>query len=112
MGPVKFKVIEIPGTCPATSRLVESTVEFDAAIVMFDVMDRGSLSDVNLWINEVIQNREYDIPIIVCGNKYDFDKKVKNSHIIKSPFFNKYIYCDISIRHNHSFQGINPFWIY
>ena len=40
------------------------------AIIVFDITNQNSFDDVDIWTNEVL-SRVPDIPIILCGNKYD-----------------------------------------
>lgn len=40
------------------------------AIIVFDITNQNSFDDVDIWTNEVL-SRVPEIPIILCGNKYD-----------------------------------------
>lgn len=40
------------------------------AIIVFDITNQNSFDDVDIWTNEVL-SRVPDIPIILCGSKYD-----------------------------------------
>lgn len=40
------------------------------AIVVFDITNRASFDDVDIWLNEITSTCA-DVPIILCGNKQD-----------------------------------------
>lgn len=45
--------------------------EADCAIIMFDYTNKKSIDNIIYWFNEIIDNCGNEIPIILCGNKYD-----------------------------------------
>jgi len=40
------------------------------AIIVYDITNQDSFDDVDLWFNE-LSSHVPDIPIILCGNKFD-----------------------------------------
>ena len=46
------------------------------ALIVYDVSDKKSYDNLDLWIKDIRKNTEQDLPIFVAGNKYDLERKV------------------------------------
>jgi len=46
------------------------------AIIVYDVNNKKSFEDLDVWIRDLRQHTEPDIPIFIAGNKSDLEKKV------------------------------------
>ncbi len=52
-----------------------------AAIVVFDVTDRGSFDNIENWINEFWRNMNEKLPIVLVGNKIDLVESQDIDHV-------------------------------
>lgn len=43
------------------------------AVIVYDITNQSSSDDLEVWVNEVVAKCP-DIPIIVCGNKFDLNE--------------------------------------
>lgn len=57
----------------------------DAAIIMYDVSNRDTISNVQKWLDNIneVCNSKYSIPVAVVGNKIDKIKKVSSLDHVK-----------------------------
>ena len=62
----------------------------DCAIIMFDYTNKKSIDNIKYWFNEIMSNCNNELPIVLCGNKYDNSMKK-----VEFPEFHQ---CDISIK--------------
>ena len=73
-------------------------------ILMFDVCDKRSFADLNIWLDEIKKNSiKDDVSIVLCGNKIDL--KYRNITFEEANKFakdNELVYCETSSK-----DGIN-----
>ncbi len=43
------------------------------AVLVFDITNQSSFDDIEVWVNEVVSKCP-DIPIVICGNKFDLNE--------------------------------------
>lgn len=43
------------------------------AIIVYDITNQSSFDDLDVWVNEVLSKCP-DIPVIICGNKFDLNE--------------------------------------
>ncbi len=67
------------------------------AIIVYDITNVGTFDDIDFWAEEIIRTC-YDIPIILCGNKYDLNKAraVPKEDAIKYAYFRNFDYIETS----------------
>lgn len=114
-GPVKFKMLELPGQEKYSSHLDR----YDGAlgtIVMFGVDSSHSYKEVPYWSHDVWRTCG-KIPTVICGNKVDIDGKRKVSsrqlsidcHLAKNRGYPS-TYYEISAKSNYNYE--KPFlWL-
>ena len=54
------------------------------AIVVFGFDDIQSFHSLNSWIDMLQSNSEYDVPVVIVGNKYDIEEKVVDVKQVKA----------------------------
>lgn len=71
----------------------------DAAIVMFDIGNKLSLSRIPLWTESL-----KDLPMVLCGSKCDsMDRKVSYEEILMNNDKNT-LYLDVSSKSNYNYE--------
>ncbi|MHA2357229.1 MAG: Rab family GTPase [Candidatus Heimdallarchaeaceae archaeon] len=67
------------------------------AIIVFDITNQNSFDDVEIWVNEVVSKCP-DIPIIICGNKFDLNeaRSVERDDVIEYVKLRRFDYVETS----------------
>ncbi|MCG3215551.1 MAG: GTP-binding protein [Candidatus Heimdallarchaeota archaeon] len=68
-----------------------------SAILVFDITNQNSFDDIDMWVSE-ISSRCPDIPIVLCGNKFDLKdaRSVNLDDAIDFAKFKKFDYVETS----------------
>ena len=67
------------------------------AILVFDITNQSSFDEIELWVNEVT-GKCPDVPIIICGNKYDLNdaRSVNRDEILSYVHLRNFDYLETS----------------
>ena len=67
------------------------------AILVFDITNQSSFDDIEMWVNEVT-GKCPDVPIIICGNKYDLNeaRSVARENVLTYTQLHKFDYVETS----------------
>lgn len=90
---VETIIYDHSGDCHKPSR------KLDAAIIMFDYDQLDSYENISNWFQLV---KDLEIPIIICGNKYDIQDKKIDPKSIKIHKELGLKMCDMSIQSGHN----------
>ncbi|MHA1685107.1 MAG: Rab family GTPase [Candidatus Heimdallarchaeaceae archaeon] len=73
------------------------------AIIVFDITNRASFDDVDIWVNEVVTSCP-DAPIILCGNKYDLNeaRAISKEEAIEYAKLHRFDYIETSALTSHN----------
>ena len=97
-GPIKFRVLDIPGSNHSALIGFEAArVMYDAAIVMYDVTSKTSAKNANFWISIVKTHTRG--PIVICENKVD----IENAEVSCHDSFGEQL-ISISAKSNYNFE--------
>ncbi len=73
------------------------------AVIIFDITNQNSFDDIDIWVNEVISKCP-DIPIIICGNKFDLvdARSVDKDAILEYVRLRRFDYIETSALNSHN----------
>ena len=71
-------------------------------ILIFDVNNKKSFSNLNIWLEEIKNNSKEDASIVLCGNKIDLNRNVSFEEAYNFANNHNLIYCESSSK-----DGIN-----
>ena len=71
-------------------------------ILIFDVSNKKSFSNLNIWLEDINNNIKGDVSIVLCGNKIDLERNVSFEEAQNFANSNDFIYCETSSK-----DGIN-----
>lgn len=104
-GTIMFNIIDTAGNI-----MLDFYIRSDAFIIMFDLTSNISFRALSTHINNLIDSKQSDKPIIICGNKCDIKERKVDSESIrnliasyKEQLKNIYYY-DLSAKSNYNFE--------
>ena len=72
-------------------------------ILLFDVNNRNSFSNLNMWLEDINKNtNKVEVSIVLCGNKIDLNREISFEEANNFANNNDLIYCEASCK-----DGIN-----
>ena len=76
-------------------------------IIVYDITNASSFDDVEVWAEEIISKCP-DIPIILCGNKYDLSdaRAVSRAEAEKYARFRNFDYIESSALSAHNVESL------